>query len=98
MLKLPLCPYCGARFLYPDVKKSKNTKQGICPHCGGIFRIYGRTSRFALYTISSLLLIGMNLCLIKIPSINLTVLFSATILGVMVTRLLIPYTVRYGPL
>ncbi|MFU0832018.1 MAG: Znf/thioredoxin-put domain-containing protein [Oscillospiraceae bacterium] len=98
MLKLPLCPYCGARFLYPEVRKTINNRKGICPHCGGTFRIYGKANRAALYAVSLLMLIGMNLCLIKIPSMNLTVLLLATIIGVMVTRLLIPYTVRYGPL
>ena len=98
MLKLPLCPYCGARFLYPDVKKSKNRKNGVCPHCGETFRIYGRACRTVLYTVSFLLLIGMNFCLMKIPSMHLAFLLSATILGVVITWLLIPYTVRYGPL
>jgi DNA-directed RNA polymerase subunit RPC12/RpoP len=98
MLKLPLCPYCGARFLYPDVKRSKNGTTGTCPHCGRVFRIFGRGSRAVLFLVFALILIGLDLCLLSIPSINLTVLLAATILGVAGVRLLIPYTVRYGPL
>lgn len=97
MLKLPLCPYCGAGFLYPDVKKTQNEKRGVCPHCGETFRVYGRTNRAVLYIVSALLLIGMNFFLLNIPAINLTFLLAATVPCVAAVRLLIPYTVRYGP-
>ena len=97
-MKLPLCPYCGARFLYPDVRKAQNENRGVCPHCGKTFRIFGRAGRSVLYAVSALLLIGVNLCLMKLPSANLTVLLAVTILGVTAVRLLIPYTIRYGPL
>lgn len=97
MLKLPLCPYCGARFLYPDVRRAQNKKSGTCPHCGKIFRVRGRPGRAVLYAVSALLLIGMDFGLIRIPSMNLTFLLTVTVLGVAGVRLLIPYTVRYEP-
>jgi uncharacterized paraquat-inducible protein A len=97
MLKLPLCPYCGARFLYPEIRRAQNQKSRICPHCGKTFRIYGRAGRAALYIVSALLLVGMNFCLMKIPNMNLIFLLAATVLGVAAVRLLVPYTVRYGP-
>lgn len=97
MLKLPVCPHCGARFLYPDVRRSQNKAAGTCPHCGGTFRISGRRGRTVLFAVSSLILAGINFGLLGIPSINLTVLLAATALGVACVRLLIPYTVRYRP-
>lgn len=98
MLKLPLCPYCGAGFLYPEVRKAQKEKSGICPHCGKPFRIDGRSVRAVLYAVSALLLIGINLCLLKIPDMNLTFLLAVTAVGIVSVRLLVPYTVRYKPL
>lgn len=98
MPKLPLCPYCGARFLYPDVKRTSNGQTGICPHCGKEFRISGRRRRAVLYAVSALALVGLNLLLLRIPSMNLLFLLAATAAGVAGALLLIPYTVRYGPL
>ncbi|QAT48290.1 hypothetical protein EQM14_00035 [Caproiciproducens sp. NJN-50] len=97
MLKLPLCPYCGARFLYPEVKKSRNKKSGVCPNCGKTFRIYSRTGRAVLYALSSFFLVGLDFFLLTIPAMNLTFLLAVTAAGVAGIRLLNPYTVRYGP-
>lgn len=44
-----------------------------------------------------LLMVGVNLLLMQIPDMNLSVLSVVTALGVTVTYLLLPYTVRYGP-
>ncbi|WP_411676395.1 hypothetical protein [Caproicibacter sp.] len=97
MLKLPLCPYCGARFLYSEVRKSQNEKTGTCPHCEKPFRIGGGARRMVLYAVSALLLVGLNLCLLKLPSMNLIYLLAATVPGVAAVRLLVPYTVRFLP-
>lgn len=98
MLKLPLCPYCGATFLYPDVRKSQKNRTGVCPHCGGTFRIHKGAARAVLYTVSLFMLTALNYLLLQVQSINLTVLLAVTVLGVAGVRLLVPYTVRYGPL
>lgn len=97
MLKLPLCPYCGARFLYPQVRRLQNKKSGVCPHCGKTFRIYSRAGRTVLYTVSAFLLIGVDFFLLGIPAMNLTFLLAVTIAGVVGVGLLNPYTVRYRP-
>lgn len=98
MLKLPLCPYCGARFLYPDVRRSKDRKTGTCPNCGREFRVSGGKGRIALFLVCALILTGLDVLLLRIPSMNLTFLLAATALGVAGILLLVPYTVRYGPL
>lgn len=97
MLKLPLCPYCGARFLYPDVKKMKS-KVGTCPHCGKSFYIGGKSSRAALFFAAFIVMVGFNILLLNISSMNIWLLTAVTIVGVIITYFLIPYTVRYKQL
>ena len=94
MLKLPLCPYCGARFLYPDVKSHRKSKTGICPNCNHKFKIDSKY-KYVLFLCAFLLLIGLNCLLLTLPSMNLWYLLVVTGIGVAVTRLLIPFTVRY---
>lgn len=98
MLKLPLCPYCGARFLYPDVRRSKGRKTGTCPNCGKTFRVSGGKGRALFYLVCALVLVGLDVLLLRVPSMNLTFLLAATALGVAGSLLLVPYTIRYGPL
>lgn len=98
MLKLPLCPYCGAGFLYADVRRNRDRKTLSCPHCGKTFRVKGKRNRALLFLATGFLLVWFDWFLLSIPSMNLTVLFAATVPGVAAAWLLIPYTVRYGPL
>ena len=98
MLKLPLCPYCGAGFLYPAVRRSKGRRTGTCPNCGKEFRIWGGKGRAVLFSACALVLVGLDVLLLRVPSMNLTFLLSVTVLGVVCALLLVPYTVRYGPL
>lgn len=95
MLRLPLCPYCGARFLYPDVKKSRGRKTGKCPHCGKAFRVTFGTGMAVLISVALAALVGVNFFLLSIPDINLFYLLAVTAAGVVLTYFLIPYTVRY---
>lgn len=95
MLKLPLCPNCGARFLYPDVKQIIREKSGTCPHCGKTFRTAGKPQRAALFAAAAFLMIGGNLLLLRIPAMNLFFLTVTTAAGVAVTWLLIPFTARF---
>lgn len=97
MLKLPLCPYCNAEFLYPTVKKNMGNKTGSCPHCGRRFRIV-RKNAALLFTAAALVLVGCNLLLLRIESMNLLFLTAVTAGGVAGIYYLIPYTVRYRPL
>ena len=95
MLKLPLCPNCGARFLYPDVKRLMRTGSGTCPHCGKNFRTAGKPQRAVLFAAAALIMIVVNLLLLRIPSMNLFFLTVTTAAGVAVTGLLIPFTARF---
>lgn len=97
MLKLPLCPYCQAEFLYPSVKKSMRSKTGTCPHCGKDFRIVKKNTPL-LFAAAILLLMGCNFLLLRVESMNLLFLTAVTVGGVAGAYLLIPYTVRYRPL
>lgn len=97
MLKLPVCPYCGARFLYPDVKRSKGNKTGKCPHCGKKFHITAGRGLAVLLPAALLVLIGINFLLLCIPDMNLFYLLAVTAAGVIFTYFLIPYAVRYRP-
>ncbi len=95
MLKLPLCPYCGARFLYGQVRRSRFRKTGICPHCGKRFRITSWRGMLFLLPAAVLAMVGVNLLLLQIPGMNLSVLSLFTVLGVTAVYFLLPYTVRY---
>jgi CXXC-20-CXXC protein len=94
-MKLPLCPYCEARFLYPDVKDSKKQKTGICPHCKKEFRIVYRRREALLFLFALLLLVGVNWLLLTIPAMNFPFLMVITAIGIIITYFLIPYTVQY---
>ena len=95
MLKLPLCPYCGARFLYGQVRRSRFRKTGTCPHCGKKFRITSWRGLLILLPAAVLLMVGVNLLLMQIPGMNLSVLSFVTALGVAATYFLLPFAVRY---
>ncbi len=97
MLKLPLCPYCGARFLFPTVKQSQTKKTGICPHCGKEFRV-SRSWRWVLYLAALAVFVGLDCALLTIPSMNVPFLMVITAIGVIIIYFLIPYTVRYKKL
>ncbi len=94
MLKLPLCPFCGARFLYPDVKKTMFQKTGGCPHCENIFFI--SLARLPLMLLAAVLfLVGMNWLFLTLPTMNLLFLMIITAIGVVAAYYLTPFTVRY---
>lgn len=94
MLKLPLCPYCGAGFLYASVKNSMKYKTHICPHCGGEIQIRKKW-RYLLFVAALIVLIGINWFFLTVPAINLPFLMCVTAIGVIITYFLIPYTVQY---
>jgi CXXC-20-CXXC protein len=94
-MKLPLCPYCEARFLYPAVKGSTKQKTGVCPHCKKEFRITYRSRTALLFLFALLLIVGMNWLFLTIPTMNLPFLMVITAIGILITYFLIPYTVQY---
>lgn len=97
MLKLPLCPYCGARFLYPDVRKNRKNHIGTCPHCNKEFIIY-KKYQIILFLCAFFIMIGFNWFLLSVPSMNIWYLLVFTVPGVVIAYFLIPFVIRYRPL
>lgn len=97
MLKLPLCPYCGARFLYPAVKQNRKQKTGVCSHCKKEFQV-SRSWQTLLFTAALVVIVGVNWLFLLIPSMSIPFLMVITAIGVIITYFLIPYTVRYKKL
>lgn len=97
MLKLPLCPYCGAEFLYRDVKKTMWRKNRGCPHCGKHVRI-SKKGVLLLFFTAVFLLVGCNVLLLRIESMNLLFLTGFTAGGLAGFFLTVPFAIRYRPL
>jgi hypothetical protein len=93
-MKLATCPYCEARFLYPDVRKSISWRTGRCPHCGKEFRVSKRG--FAVYLpCAAAVLVALDDALLAIADMNLIFLCAASVFGVVAAWLLLPFAVRY---
>lgn len=96
-MKLPLCPHCGARFLYPDVRRHMMQKSGVCPNCKKKYRISRRG--FAIFLpVSLLALFLLNFLLLQIPDMNLIFLLAVTAAGVVCISLLAPFALAYRKL
>ncbi len=96
-MKLPLCPHCGARFLYSDVRQRMMQKSGVCPHCKKKYRISRRG--FAIFLPAALLaLFLLNFLLLQIPDMNLIFLLAVTAAGVVCVSLLAPFALAYRKL
>lgn len=93
-MKLATCPYCEARFLYPDVRKSLSRKTGVCPHCGKEYRVSKR-GFFVFLPLAALVLVALDFGLLSIPDMNMVFLCSVTVAGVVLAWLLLPFSVRY---
>ena len=85
--------------MYKQVKKDKNKKNIVCPHCKYQFHVCYKKGTALLILIAVLFLIGLNLLLLAmIPfmdTINIIGLFFVTAIGICITYFLIPYTVRF---
>lgn len=93
-MKLPLCPHCGARFLYPDVRRRMMQKTGVCPHCKKDYRISRRGFAFFI-PVSLFILFLLNFLLLQIPDMNLFFLLAVTAAGVVAACLLAPFALSY---
>jgi transposase-like protein len=92
---LPVCPYCGARFLYGQVKRMGGRGTGKCPHCGKVFRISSGRGRAVLFSVTAAALVCLNLLLMQAPAVSMAFLLGVTAAGVVAAWLLLPYTARY---
>lgn len=90
----PTCPYCRARFLYPDLKQRGKKRTGVCPHCGKPYRL-SRLAR-AVYILGALaVLFAMDFGLLFLSDMNFPFLLVMTVLGVTAFYLLLPFSVRF---
>lgn len=93
-MKSVVCPFCEARFLYPDLKKRSRSRTGVCPHCGKTYRVSRKyTAVFLIFGVA--VLMAMDWGLLSLSGMNLIFLMAATILGVTAVYLLLPFTVRF---
>ena len=93
MIKLPLCPYCGARFLYPEVRRMAGKKEGMCLHCKKEFTI-SQMGIFWIFLAVALLLIALNWALLAAGISDLWVLLAVTAVLVALSVFLIPFGIR----
>ena len=99
MLRLPLCPYCKARFFYREVAKNRKEGRMECPHCHKTFLIKSRRPRAVLYGAAAVLAVACNVLLMYwIPFLTMPVLLCATLLILLAAWLLTPCAVRYQAL
>lgn len=93
-MKTAVCPFCEARFLYPDLKKRSRSRTGVCPHCGKTYRVSRKNTAFFL-AFAVAVLMAMDWGLLSLSGMNLLFLMAATILGVTAVYLFLPFTVRF---
>lgn len=93
-MKSATCPYCEARFFYPEMKNHMTRRTGVCPHCGKKFCVSRRG--FAVFLpCTAAALIALDFGLLMIPDMNLIFLSAVTVIGVVAAYLLLPFSVRF---
>lgn len=95
MFKLPLCPHCGTRFFYDDVKKTVKEKKGKCPNCKKKFTVSYKLGYVLLFVFVVITAILLNLLLLKMGVQTLWVLLIADAIYLVIAYLLRFYTVKY---
>ena len=95
MLKLPVCPYCGAAYYYKDVKNAAKQKTACCHHCKQRFAVRVRAPRAVLLLCAALLMV---LILSILPNIHLLGLYLTTLCLLACILFLVPYVVRFIPI
>lgn len=96
MLKLPVCPHCGAIYHYGEVRKLSKYKYIECRHCQKEFTVYTTKGKLLLLSIACLLLITLNVLLLWVfqgftiyHCIGITLVICAVLLC------FLPYTVKF---
>ena len=96
MLKLPVCPHCQTIYYYDEVMKSTKQKTMECYHCKKEFTVKKWRGRFILMSVVVAVMAVIDvllLCVIKMQSAIPIMIF--TVICVLCSLLLLPYTVRY---
>jgi uncharacterized protein (DUF983 family) len=99
MYKLPLCPYCGSRFLYGQVRDAANKPSLQCGYCKRTITVEYKKYRNRHFLISALVMVLINIGMLALLSMTdatvLPYLLVLTVIMVCVAYLLLPYTVRF---
>ena len=97
MLKLPVCPHCGAVYSYKEVSGMKSGTN-ICYHCEKKFRVDKIRGRAVLLSVVCITLIIINTA-IMVSSENFVpaVIMIANIIAVSAAFLMFPLTVKFIP-
>ena len=97
MLKLPVCPHCGAVYSYKEVSSMKSGTE-LCYHCKKKFRINKLRGRVILLSIVCTLLIIANTA-IMISSENFipVIIVLADMIVITAAFLMLPLTVKFIP-
>lgn len=99
MLKLPLCPYCHAVYHYRQVRESTHEKEIVCHHCGKKFAVSYKKGRALLLLAAAAVLIAVNLLFLNLfENITIWGCLGFTIVLLVLTFSLFPFTVRYKKL
>lgn len=96
MLKLPVCPHCQTVYYYGEVMKSTKQKTMECYHCKKKFTVNKWRGRFIFMSVVVAVMAVIDvllLCVIKMQSAIPIMIF--TVICVLCSLLLLPYTVRY---
>ena len=99
MLRLPVCPYCGAAYYYKDVKNAAKQKTACCHHCKQRFAVRVRAPRAVLLLCAALLMVLLDFLILSIlPNIHLVGLYLTTLCLLACSLFLVPYVVRFIPI
>lgn len=99
MYKLPLCPYCGSRFLYGQVRAAAKKPSLQCGYCSRTITVEYKKYRNRHFLISALVMVLVNIAVLAILSNTdahvLPYLLVLTVIMVCISYGLLPYTVRF---
>ncbi len=97
MLKLPVCPHCGAVYSYKEVRQMKSGTK-LCYHCNKKFSIHKKKNAWVFMTVVCIILIIINTAIMISSENFIPVLFVlADMLVITAAFLLLPLTVRFRP-
>lgn len=99
MLKLPVCPYCGAIYRYKDISSMPAEKRHMCYHCKREFGVSRKKGKIILVFSVCIILIIFNLiALYNFKGINFPIMVIANFLCVLIAFILFPFTTRFYPI
>lgn len=96
MLKLPVCPHCHTVYYYGDVMKSTKHKKMECYHCKKKFAVKKWKGRCILISVVAIIVAVIDVLLLNVIKMQSAIpIMIFTVICVLCSLLLLPYTVRY---